>query len=178
MAVNTAVIAHPQFDGRIAYASASGLSNITYGDWMAASGYWAFAANSGFMATPTYRTSGMGIALDQNPQYDSLGVAVANSALPIAMWGIFRVTGSSGASAETPVWSPVFPRLTSSGFVGQTGATGIGAIWGTAVAPVSNSANPTGAIASGVAYLLKVIQDGSTGQWDIFVPPPSRPGNF
>ena len=76
------------------------------------------------------------------------------------------------------MWASVFPRTTGSGIVGQTGATGIGAIWCTAPALVGNSANPTGAIQSGVAFLLKVIQDGATGQWDIFVPPPSRPTNF
>lgn len=169
--MTTAVFAPRYADDQVVFGSASGAAVTTYGDWVAASSYWVGGANTGWIATPAYRTSGMGIALDQNPTYDELGVSRSNSALPIATRGIFRVTAASGASAEFPVWTPVRPLTTGSGIVGQTGATGIGAIWGTA-AVVSISANIgalTGTNASGVGRILRVITDGATGQWDIVI---------
>jgi len=168
--MTTAVVAPRYADDQIIFGSASGAGIITYGDWVAASGYWVFAANTGFIAAGNaYRASGMGIALDQNPTYDELGVSRSNSAVPIATRGVFRVTGQSGASGEFPVWTPVAPILTGSGIVGQTGATGIGSRWFTA-APISVSGGAA-VFASGVAHLLRVISDGSTGQWDIVVAP-------
>ena len=173
MPINTAAFLGFMSDDSVIYGSASGGAITTRGDYVAASGYWVGGANTGWIGTPAFATSGMGIALDNNPWYDELGSARSQSALPIATRGIFRVTAMSGASAEFPVMTPVVPRLTASGIVGQTGATGISGIWGTA--PMQGiSANPTGAIASGVARLLKVISDGSTGQWDIWefpIPP-------
>lgn len=163
----------------VVYGSASATAaagTITKGDWVIASSYWVLGANSATIATPAYKTSGIGIALSQNPEPDERGVHRAASAVQIATRGIFRVTGSSGASGEFPVWSPVYPRTTGSGIVGQTGATGIGAIWGTA--PMQGiSANPTGAIASGVGRILRVYSDGPTGQWDIVITP-ARPDYF
>ena len=168
MPVNTAAFLGFLADDAVVYGSASGVAVTTRGDFVAASSYWVGGANTGWIATPAFRTSGMGIALDNSPFYDELGVARANSAIPIATRGIFRVTAMSGASAEFPVWTPVVPRTTASGIVGQTGATGIAGIWGTA--PMQGiSANPTGAVASGVGRILKVISDGATGQWDIIV---------
>lgn len=168
MAVNTAVMAPPMQDDQVVYLSASGVATATKGDWMIASAYWGLAANSGTIGSPAFKTSGVGIALDQNPRYDELGVARSVSALPVATRGVFRVTGISGASGAFPIWTPVIPTTTGSGIVGQTGATGIGSIWGTA--PMQQiSANPTGAVASGVGRILKVVSDGSTGQWDIII---------
>lgn len=176
MAVNTAIMGPPMQDDAIVYLSASGVATATRGDWVIASAYWGLAANSATIGSPAFKTSGVGIALENNPRYDELGVARSVSALPVATRGVFRVTGTSGASGEFPIWTPVYPRFTGSGIVGQTGATGIGSIWGTA--PMQGiSANPTGAIASGVGRLLKVISDGSTGQWDIEIFP-ARPDYF
>ncbi len=168
MPVNTAAFLGFMADDAVIYGSASGVAVTTRGDWVGASSYWVGGTNTGWIATPAFRTSGMGIALDNSPVYDSQGNARAQSALAIATRGIFRVTAMSGASAEFPVWTPVVPRTSASGIVGQTGATGIAGIWGTA--PMQGiSANPTGAIASGVGRILKVISDGSTGQWDIVI---------
>lgn len=158
-------------DDAVVYGSASATAaagTITKGDWVMASSYWVLGANSATIATPAYKTSGIGIALSQNPEPDERGVHRAASAVQIATRGIFRVTGMSGASGEFPIWTPVFPSTTGSGIVGQTGATGIGAIWATAPL-VKISANPTGALASGVGRLLRVISDGATGQWDIVI---------
>ena len=169
MPVNTAAFLGFMADDSVVYGSASGVGSANKGDWVAASGYWFHGTNSGFMAAPpAFKVSGVGIAIDFNPWYDELGVARAQSALAVATRGIFRVTASSGASAEFPVMTPVYPRTTGSGMLGTSGATGIAAIWGTAP-PQGISANPTGALASGVAQILKVISDGSTGQWDILL---------
>lgn len=176
MATNTAVFAPNMTDDLVLYGSASGLATATKGDYMIASAYWVLAANSGTIGTPAYKTSGMGVAIEQNPFYDELGVARSQSALTILRRGIIRVTGISGASAAFPIWTPVFPATTGSGIVGQTGATGIGAIWCTA--PMQQiSGNPTGALASGVGHLLKVIADGATGQWDVVLEP-TRPDYY
>lgn len=169
-------------DDAVIYASASATAAaglISVGDWTLASSYWVLGANSATIGSPAFRTSGMGVALGFNPDIDERGTHRANSALPIATRGIFRVTGTSGASGEFPMWTPVYPRTTGSGFnpaVAATGATGIGSIWGTA--PMQGiSANPTGALASGVGRLLRVITDGATGQWDIVIEP-AAPGYF
>ena len=168
MPVNTAAFLGFEQDDAVIYGSASGVAVTTRGDWVAASSWWVGGTNTGWVATPAFKTSGMGIALDNSPFYDELGVARSNGALAIATRGIFRVTAMSGDSASFPVMAPVVPRTSASGIVGQTGATGIAGIWGTA--PMQGiSANPTGALASGVGRLLKVISDGSTGQWDIIV---------
>jgi hypothetical protein len=155
-------------DDAIVYGSASGAAVITRGDWVSFSSYWLLATNSGTVGTPHYKASGVGIALANQPWYDELGVARSQSALPVATRGIFRVTAMSGDSASFPLWTPVFPSTTGSGIVGQTAATGIGSIWVTAPL-VKISANPTGALASGIGRLLKIISDGSTGQWDIII---------
>lgn len=176
MALNTAAFLGFMSDDATVVGSASGVASANRGDWVAASAFWFAGANSGFIASPAYKASGVGIALDNSPWYDELGVARSQTALAVATRGIFRVTGSSGASGEFPVMSPVYPRTTASGILGQSGATGIAAIWGTA--PMQGiSANPTGAVASGVGRLLKVISEGATGQWDVWITP-SRPDYF
>lgn len=176
MPVNTAAFLGFLQDDAVVYGSATGAAVTTRGDYVAASSYWMGGANTGWIAAPAFKPSGVGIALDNSPFYDELGVSRSQSALPVATRGIFRVTAASGASSQFPIMSPVVPLTTGSGIVGQTGATGIPAIWGTA--PMQSiSANPTGAIASGVGRLLKVISDGSTGQWDIILAMP-RPDYF
>lgn len=153
---------------QVIYGNASGTAlTITKGDWVCASGNYVLAANSGVAG---YKVSGMGVALANNPWYDELGVPRVNTALPILRHGIIRATAQSAALAELPTMQPVFPSTTGSGIVGQTGATGIGVVWATA-APRGISSNPTGAIAAGVARLLKVVSAGSTGQIDVLLTP-------
>ncbi len=155
-------------------ASSTALT-ITKGDWVAFSGIWAIAANTGIAY---YKNSGVGIALANNPIYDELGIQQINTALPVLRRGIARVTGLSavGDGSDILLGLPVKPITTGSGIVGQTGATGIAARWATA--PLQGiSANPTGALASGVAILINVAAVGSTGQWDIQLAP-QRPDYF
>lgn len=164
------------YDDAIVPVNASGTALIiTKGDWVAWSGIWAIAANTGIAY---YKVSGVGIALANNPQYDELGVPRANSALPVLRRGMARVTGMSavGDGSDILLGLPVKPITTGSGIVGQTGATGIGARWGTA--PLQQiSGNPTGAVASGVGILVNVAAVGSTGQWDIQIAP-QRPDYY
>ena len=168
--MSTALFAPFLSDDSIIYGNASGTANvITKGDWVIGSGNWVIAANSG---NAGFKASGMGVALANNPWYDELGVARTQTALPVLRHGIIRVSGMSAATVGThaPVMTPVFPSTTSSGIVGQTGATGMGPVWVTA--PLVNiSSNPTGARPSGVARLLAVISYGSTGQWDVLLAP-------
>lgn len=166
----TALFAPFLSNDHIIYGDASGTAlTVTKGDWVVASGTWIVAANSGVAG---FKASGMGIALENNPVYDELGVARVNTALAILRHGIIRVSGMSASAvgSDAPVMQPVFPSTTSSGIVGQTGATGIGPIWVTAA-----MVNASGATAanrpSGVARLLKVITYGSTGQWDVLLTP-------
>lgn len=163
-------------DDQIIPVNASGTAfTVTKGDWVAFSGIWAVAANSGVAG---FKTSGIGIAMANNPQYDELGVARPNTALPVLTRGVVRVSGTSavGDGSDVLLGLPVYPRTTGSGIVGQTGATGMGAIWATA-AFQQISGNPTGALASGVARLVNVAVAGSTGQWDILIIP-QRPDYY
>lgn len=166
----TALQGNPQLyaDSMIIYGSANGTTVITKGDWVQWSGGTLVGLNT--QATPAYRLSGAGIALDNNPFYDELGVARNNSALPVLTRGILRVSGGSAASitGAPALGAAVYPATTASGIVGQTGATGLGAIWLTA-ARVNVSANPTGALASGVGKLVNVFKVGdiTAAQWDV-----------
>lgn len=163
-------------DDAVIPINASGTAlTITKGDWVAFSGIWAIAANTGIAY---YKNSGVGMALANNPQYDELGVPRVNTALPVLRRGIVRVTGMSavGDGSDILLGLAVKPITTGSGIVGLTGATGIGARWATA--PLQGiSANPTGAVASGVAVLVNIAAVGATGQWDIQLMP-QRPDYF
>ena len=166
----TAILGNPQLfqDDQIIYGSADGTNIITKGDWVQFSGGTVVGLNT--QASPAFRLSGLGIALDHNPKYDELGRALNNSALPILTHGIIRVSGGSAASltGAPALGNSVYPATTASGIVGATGATGIGAIWLTAP-KVNISANPTGARASGVGRLINIatIGDITASQWDV-----------
>lgn len=164
------------YDDAVIPVNASGTAlTITKGDWVAFSGIWAIAANTGIAS---YKNSGVGVALANNPTYDSQGVARIQTALPVLTRGIIRATGMSavGDGSDILLGLPVKPITTGSGIVGQTGATGIGARWATA--PLQGiSANPTGAVASGVGKLVGIAAVGPTGQWDIQIIP-QRPDYF
>ena len=164
----TAILGNPNVfsDDSIIYGSGNGTVIATKGDWMQYSG--GTLVGFGTQASPAFRTSGVGVALDHNPKYDELGRAINNSALPILTHGILLVSGGSAASitGAPALGNAVRPATTASGIVGQTGATGLGAIWVTAPRQ-QISANPTGAVASGVGRLIeiRVVGDITATQW-------------
>ena len=106
--------------------------------------------------------------------YDELGVPRVNTALPVLVRGVVRVTGSSAVGDGTDILLglPVRPTTTSSGIVGQTGATGIGPIWTTAAfASVSAGTSYVPGAQGGVGRLINIASVGSTGQWDVLLIP-------
>lgn len=163
--MSTAILGNPNlFSDEIIAGSASGVGIITPGDWVQWSGQCIVGLNT--QASPAYRISGIGIALGSNPVYDELGRALNNSALPVLSHGVVRVSG--GNSGTVPLGAAAYPHSTASGIVGATGATGIGPLWLTAPRQ-SISANPTGALASGVGKVVKVVKpgDATAAQLDI-----------
>lgn len=159
-------------DDAVIAVNASGTAlTITKGDYVAFSGLWVVAANTGVAG---WKTSGVGISLGNNPWYDELGVARANTALPVLVRGIVRVSGTSavGDGSDVTLGLPVKPTTTGSGIVGQTGATGMGAIWTTASfeAASASTASAIGVV-GGVARIVNINSVGSTGQWDIQLMP-------
>lgn len=168
--MSTAVLGNPNLfpDDTIIYGAATGATIITKGDWVQWSGGFVVGLNT--QASPAYRLSGVGVALDNHPIYDELGRSMANTALPILTHGVLRVSGGSAASltGAPGLGAACYPATTASGIVGQTGATGLGGLWFTA-ARQQISGNPTGAVASGVAKLIKISKAGDiTGTtWDV-----------
>lgn len=89
--------------------------------------------------------------------------------MPVLTHGVLRVSGGSAASLSgaPTLGNSVYPATTASGIVGQTGATGLGALWFTA-ARISVTA--TGTVgASGVGKLINIAKVGdiTASQWDI-----------
>jgi hypothetical protein len=167
--MSTAIMGNPAlFADEIIHGPADGVNVITKGDWVQWSG--GNLVGLGTQATPAYRLSGAGVALANNPVYDDLGRAMTNSALPVLTHGVLRVSGGSAASltGAPGLGAAIRPATTASGIVGQTGATGVGGVWVTA-ARQSISANPTGALASGVGKLINIFKAGdiTAAQWDI-----------
>lgn len=169
--MSTAILGNPNLwaNDQIVVGYATGTGNIiTKGDWVQWSGGYVVGLNT--QASPAYRLSGIGVALENNPWYDELGVARENSAMNILTHGVLRVSGGTAASLTgAPGYgAAVLPATTASGIVGQTGATGVGAIWQTA-ARQQISANPTGAVASGVGKLINIFKAGdiTAAQWDV-----------
>lgn len=170
----TAIMGNPQLwaDDQIIVAKCTAVANIiTKGDWVQYSG--GFVVGLGVQATPAYRISGAGIALDNHPVYDPLGRSVENTAMPILTHGVVRVSGGSAASltGAPTLGHSVYPATTASGIVGTTGATGVGGIWLTA-AKVGISASIgalTATVASGVGKLINVAKAGdiTATQWDV-----------
>ena len=168
----TALFRNFLYGDEIVPVNASGTANlITQGDWVAFSGAYVVAANSG---VAYYKASGLGIALENNPIFDELGRKQINTALPVLTRGIVRVSAAvsaAGDGSDFTLGTPVFPATTGSGIypvAGATGATGMGAQWMTA-ALVSISAKIgalTGIPASGVGTLVGMV-GGSTGTLDV-----------
>lgn len=115
-----------QEDIKFAVASATG--NISVGDWLAYSGQFVLATNSG--ETAYWKTSGAGIALDSNPVYDPAGRSVQNSALLYA--SDITIYASAAFSGQPTLGLGAYPVSTGSAVNGTTGLTGVGATWQTA----------------------------------------------
>jgi hypothetical protein len=152
----------------VKYYSASGV--ITPGDFLIASGSVVISD----LTSAQYRYSGVGVALARNPRYDNMGVAHQNPRLPVGDNIVFRVSaGDSGTAGDIPVGSFATMTTTGSGIVGQTGATGVGAIWTTAApAVISTAAGATGKFAAvpfGVAQVVSHVKggDATAGQVDL-----------
>jgi hypothetical protein len=158
------------FDDAVIQTSASGIaSTATLGDWMAWSAQWAMPALPTFIGSPAYKVSAAGVAIEQNPTFDHLGRAVNNSGFSVLRRGVLRVSATASGTAFTiPKGAHCYPGNTGSGIVGQTGATGAPVCWVTAP-PQGISANPTGAVASGVAIVINhpIGGDSGLGQIDI-----------
>lgn len=154
----TAILGNPNLfpDDTIIYGEVNDTTIITKGDWVQFSGARIVPLNT--QASPAYRTSGVGVALDNNPVYDELGRSSRHTALPVLTHGVVRVSG--GNSGTLPLGAAVYPATTASGIVGQTGQTGVGALWLSAPR-VNISANPTGALASGVGKVINVAKAGA-----------------
>ena len=166
-------------DDQIVQVSSSGLQSAQKGDWMIYSARWAIPAVPATIGSPAYKVSAAGIAIAQNPTFDAQGVAINNSAMLVARRGTFRFSGANSATAGTiPIGSHVYPVTTGSGVIGQTGRTGLLAIWGTAP-PQQISGNPTGALASGVAQLINHTQGDATAiQYDVVLNLATNVGYF
>jgi len=178
--MSTAVLGNPNLfdDDTIIYGSGNGTVIATKGDWMQFSG--GTLVGLGTQATPAYRLSGIGVALDNNPKYDELGRAINNSALPILTHGVLRVSGGSAASltGAPGLGNSVYPATTASGIVGQTGATGLGPIWLTAAKIGVTATGTVGA--SGVGKLIRIVAAGdiTAAQWDILFDARNRAVDF
>lgn len=160
------------------------------GDWLVWSGGVPIAAAS---ATAYYRISGIGIALMNNPQWNSQGSGFYVSAMPVGIGGTFHVTGVGSATAGYFV----FPMDIGSGVVGQTGLSGQAAIWtalaevegfprladtayATTAAPGSASASGFSAYpGSGVGRIMRIYTAADpTAEWEIQLLPVNALGYF
>lgn len=157
---NTGIFKDYLSNGDIVFGNASGTALIiTKGDFVAFSGAYVIAVNTG---VASYKVSGVGVALGNNPWGDNLNRQQINTAVPILTRGTIRASGAVSSlqdGSDILLGTPMRPITTGSGIVLTTGATGVGAVWDTA-ALVKISANPTGALASGVATLVRFLKAG------------------
>ncbi len=175
-----AILAPFLYDDAVVSVSASGLATATRGDWVIASAQWGIAAVPGTIGSPAYKVSALGMAIANNPTFDPLGRGINNTGLEVITRFVARVTASASGTARTiPIGSFAYPSTTGSGVIGTTGATGVGPLWVTAPAQ-GISANPTGALASGVAQVINhpVGGDVGLGQIDIRVNLATNVGYF
>ena len=161
------------FDDALIPVSASGIGGVTatIGDWIIASAQWGIPAVPATIGSPAFKVSALGVAMENNPTFDPLARAINNSAFLVLTRAVLRVSASASATARTiPIGSHVYPASTASGIVlvPPAVATGVGAMWLTAP-PQGISANPTGALASGVAQVINhpIGGDSGLGQIDI-----------
>ena len=131
------IVASPSLPLRydISVITAQATGTVSVGDWVAYSGQFARATNSGH--TAYWKTAGAGIALESNPVYDPAGRAIQNSGLKILKAGVFMA--SANFSGVPTLGLGAYPDATGSGVAAATGLTGLGATWQTAQV-VNNSA--------------------------------------
>jgi hypothetical protein len=150
----------------ISLATAHYTGTVNVGDWLAYSGQFVFATNSGHSAY--WKTSGAGVALESNPMYDQFGNSVLNSGGKILVEGILRVSASfSGVPA---LGLGIYPDATGSGVGAPTGLTGLGATWNTAQVRFNSALSGTAnAQVPGVATVIGShnFSNAGTGQVDI-----------
>ena len=145
--------------------NASGTAfEINPGDYVAFSGFYAVAANTGVAG---WKASGVGIALDRNPAYDWAGRPVVNSALLVATRGVFRVSACfSGQPLYGTIVSPV---TTGSAVNAPSGTTGVGSTWNTGAPLLLSGVTAAAAAQNGIAQVINYYNSGpaGTGQLDI-----------
>jgi hypothetical protein len=167
-----AQFATPRFANiQVGRATPSGTVNV--GDWLAYSGQSVVATNAGH--TAYWKASGVGIALEANPTFDSHGRSVQNTALLFQREGVVRV--SAAFSGQPAYGVGLYPVSTGSGVAAPTGLTGVGSTWQTGIKLFMSGA--TGAGGSGVAQVVEwfAAGNGGTGQVDALLLPP-RPDYF
>lgn len=163
-------VGDPRQEGDLVYVDMGATTHTaTRGDYLAYSAKVVRAVATGDTVA-LYPWSGIGIALAQNPIYDDFGSASANGKMPVGTHrgGIFRVSAVTGNYSAGLY---CFPVLTGSGIVGQTGRTGQAALWSataslshlTGVSITATAVAPN----SAVGQIVRVVQAGATGQWDI-----------
>lgn len=130
MAAPTVISAVPAvpYQEDVTYAQASATGTINPGDWVAYSGQFVVATNSGH--TAYWKTSGAGVAIDSNPLYDQFGNSVLNSAMRILVEGM--VWQTAAFSGQPTLGLGAYPLTTGSGVAAPTGRSGVGATWQTA----------------------------------------------
>lgn len=161
----SAVAALP-FKTDISVITGSASARINVGDWVAYSGQFVFATNSGH--TAYWKTSGAGVALDSNPTYDRYGNVVTATALKVLVEGVIRQ--SANFSGIPALGIGAYPDATGSGVAAPTGLTGLGATWNTA--QVVNHSALSGTATPQAAPVATVIgsynhSNAGTGELDL-----------
>lgn len=154
-------------DGQYITVPPSGTLEVNPGDYLAWSGQYAIAVNTG---VASWKASGIGIALDRNPAYDWAGRQINNSALLVARRGVFVF--SANFSGIPAMGTLLAPTTTGSGVGAPSGVTGVQSKWNTG-SPVSVSGGTGAAPVAGVAQVIGWVgnANGGTGQllgalWD------------
>lgn len=159
----TAINATPGVPWRTEASIFTGQANgtINVGDYLAYSGQYVFATNSGHSAY--WKASAAGVALESNPVYDQAGRTASNSGLKFLARGVIRVSGAQSGNPNLGLGA--FPVSTGSGVAAPTGNTGVGATW-TAIAPALAS-GATAGYASPVGRIVGIYNPGQTAQLDV-----------
>ncbi len=167
MAVTPAsAVADVLYKSDISLCTGNYTGTVNVGDWLAYSGQFVVATNSGH--TGYWKTSGAGVALDSSPLPDRYGNNMRNTAGKILVQGILRV--SANFSGVPPLGLGAFPDATGSAVGGVTGLTGVGATWQTA--QVINASAYSGTANGQRAPVATVIgstnfSNAGTGELDV-----------
>jgi hypothetical protein len=154
------------FKTDISLTTAYYTGTVSVGDWLAYSGQFVVATNSGH--TAYWKNSGAGVALESNPMFDQFGNSVLNSGGKILVEGVLRV--SANFSGVPTLGIGAYPDATGSGVAAATGLTGLGATWQTGA--VVNHSALSGTASPQAAPVATVIgsynhSNAGTGELDI-----------